>query len=245
MTPTPLPDPADPALFLAHGRQIAAPHNGAVQPLPPARTLPEWVVSNASRIAPALVTTTAWVLARAWYLEAGGSLEPLLIGGALTALTGTAAIIAATRRVDSAVSSVAFAASGTFAVVGLAAWTPHWSLSVLLWLIVTAGIYALCVPAWRRDRRDERARAHELVMQVSRADGQLRMTTVEAAARVEIARVEATGHQAAVEAIIAASAARTDRAIAPGDELSVEALLRAAGHAPAQPRALDRRTEPS
>ena len=143
---------------------------------------------------------------------------------------------------------MAFAAGGTLALLGIAAWTPIWSLRALLWLVGTAAVYAVCAPLWRGDRRLEREQRHERVMAQTEGRTQIALAMVEGQTRIaeakwehrtEVARVE--GISRTVEALVAASQARESRAVAPGDELNVAALLLAAGHeAPVELTAAER-----
>jgi hypothetical protein len=249
------PQPFDPTLYLVERQQqITAPTAPAVPPLPPPRTGLAALWDRFGRIAPGLVPTAAWALATAWHHQlSNGSLEPLWTMGALTALTGAGGIIAATRQHgDKGVMSAAFAAAGTFGLVGIAAWAPHWPVSVLMWLAGVAATYALCVPHWRRDRRERTCHEHQVEMEHVRGYHQWRDTATRAAAAVETAKALHAAEVARVQAILAAGearraealATRETRTLAPGEELDVDALLRAAGHnAPLEPPAAERTGE--
>lgn len=245
------PVPFDPTLYLvAHEHQITAPHLLAVEPLPPVRSLAQIVWDHFGRIAPGLATTTATGLAWMWHLQLpDGSTEPLWVSGALAALAGAAGTVSAAKpNSDSTTTKSAFALGGALALIGVAAWTPHWPLRVLLGLLGTAAVYAICAPVWRGDRRIERENRQQRAMEETQGrnqqilatiSGQTRVAEAQLQHRTEVARVQAISRT--VEALVAASNARDSRAVAQGDELNVAALLKAAGHeAPVELTAAER-----
>ncbi|MCQ8194663.1 hypothetical protein [Streptomyces rugosispiralis] len=234
------PPPFAPALYLAETEQhITAPIHPGTAPLPPSGGL-RWLGHHFRRIAPGLVTSAAWGLAAAWHeqLEAG-STEPLWLMGVLTALSGATGLVAASRQHGSSgVMTAAFGAGAAFGLLGIAAWTPHWPVRVLMWLLGIAAVYGLCVPHWRKDRQLQSEHERTIQLEQLRGLNSLRDTALKTSAAVEIAHsAERTAaHQ--IDAIVAASEARTQeallardtRSLAPGQELDVKALLRAAGH---------------
>ncbi|MGW6605147.1 hypothetical protein [Streptomyces sp. NPDC055036] len=234
------PVPFDPTMhLLTREHQISAPYIANVEPLPPVRSAARVLWEHFGRIAPGLVTTAATGLAWAWHDRLpDGSTEPLWITGALAALAAAAGTVSAAKQNgEKEVTRFAFAAGGTLALLGIAAWTPDWPLRTLMWLLGTAAIYAVAAPLWRGDRRLEREQRHERVMEETKGrkeqilaaiDGQTRATEAQWMHRTEVARVEAISKT--VDALVAATNARDSRAVAPGDELSVAALLKAAGH---------------
>ncbi|MFD3907869.1 hypothetical protein ACFXOL_10830 [Streptomyces californicus] len=234
------PVPFNPTEYLIEREhQITAPYVPGVEPLPPVRSAARVMWEHFGRIAPGLVTTAATLLAWGWHQDLpDGSTQPLWISGLLAALAAAAGTVSAAKKNgDSDTTRLAFAAGGTFALLGIAAWTPIWSLRALLWLVGTAAVYAVCAPLWRGDRRLEREQRHERVMAETDGRTQIALAVVEGQTRVaekvwehrsEVARVE--GISRSVEALVAASQARESRAVAPGDELDVAALLLAAGH---------------
>jgi hypothetical protein len=238
------PDRFDPTEYLIlSDRQITASHIYNVEPLPPARTFVHVLWDHLGRFAPGLITTAATALAWAWHEQLpDGSLEPLWIGGLLTAVAGAAGIISAAKQHgDAETTRFAFGAAGVTTLLGIAAWTPDWALRVLLWLIGTAAVYAVCAPLWRKDRREERAQQHELKLAeashrndqaVALIEGQTRVAEKYWDYRTEAAHVEMVGRT--VEALAQASEARANRALRPGQELDVDALLKAVGHEPKQ-----------
>ncbi|MFJ4418809.1 hypothetical protein [Streptomyces sp. NPDC088925] len=245
-------DQFSPAEYLIEREhQITAPYLPGVEPLPPARSAARILWEHFGRMAPGLVTTAATLLAWGWHHDLPqGSTQPLWISGLLAGLAAAAGTVSAAKKHgDSDTTRLAFAAGGTFALLGIAAWTPLWSLRALLWLVGTAAVYAVCAPLWRGDRRLDRAQRHERVMAETDGRTRLALAVVEGQTRVaervwahrtEVARVE--GISKSVEALVAASEAREARAIAPGDELDVAALLLAAGHqAPVELTAEERR----
>lgn len=245
------PTPFDPTTYLiSREHQITAPYLPSVEPLPPVKSAARMLWEHFGRIAPGLVTTAATALAWGWHEQLpDGSTQPLWISGALAALaTAAGTVSAAKQHGEAETTRMAFAAGGTLALLGVAAWTPIWSLRALLWLVSTAAVYAVCAPLWRGDRRLEREQRHERVMAETEGRTQVALALVEGQTRIaekqwehqtEVARVEAISKT--VEALVAATEARENRAIGPGDELSVAALLKAAGHeAPVELTAAER-----
>ncbi|MEU3084077.1 hypothetical protein ABZ697_27660 [Streptomyces albidoflavus] len=245
------PTPYDPTTYLvSHDQQITAPYLPDTEPLPPMSPLRSlW--RHFGRLAPGLVTTTAAALAWLWHEQLpDGSAQPLWISGSLAALAAAAGTVSAAKQHGEAQTTrFAYAAGGTLALLGVAAWTPHSALRALLWLVSTAAVYAVCAPWWRDDRHRERDHHHARLMAESAARAQVTAALIESQTRVteaawahhaEVARVEAISRT--TDALVAASEARGTRAIAPGDELDVAALLKAAGHpAPIELAADDRR----
>lgn len=245
------PVPFDPTEYLiSKEHQITAPHVPGVEPLPPVRSAALLLWEHFGRIAPGLVTTAATALAWGWHEQLpDGSTQPLWICGLLALLAGIAGTVSAAKRHgDGDTTRVAFAAGGTLALVGIAAWTPILPLRALLWLLGTAAVYAVCAPLWRGDRRLEREHRHERLLAETESRTQVAVAVVEGQTRVavkqwehrtEVARVEAISKT--VEALVSANDAREARTIAPGDELNVVALLTAAGHeAPVELTAAER-----
>jgi hypothetical protein len=250
------PTPFNPTEYLiTREHQITAPYVPGVEPLPPVRSAARVIWEHFGRIAPGLVTTAATLLAWSWHEQLpDGSAQPLWVSGLLTALAAAAGTVSAAKQHgDSDTTRLAFAAGGTLALLGIAAWTPIWSLRALLWLVGTAAVYAVCAPLWRGDRRLERDQRHERVMAETDSRTQIALAVIEGQTRVaekvwehrtEAARVE--GITKSVEALVAANEARETRAVAPGDELNVAALLLAAGHqAPVELTAAEREERPA
>jgi hypothetical protein len=245
------PTPFDPTTYLiGHEHQITAPHLPSIEPLPPVASAGRALWEHFGRIAPGLVTTAATALAWGWHEQLpDGSTQPLWISGGLAALAAAAGTVSAAKQHGEAETTrFAFAAGGTLALLGVAAWTPDSALRALLWLVGTAAVYAVCAPLWRGDRRVEREQRHERILAETQAHTQVAVAMIEGQTRVaervwehrtEVARVEAISRT--VDALVAASEARQTRAVAPGDELNVAALLKAAGHeAPIEPAAAQR-----
>jgi hypothetical protein len=230
--------------LIANEQQITAPHGpGAPAPLPPVVGA-RWLTAYFRRVAPGLATTAVWGLAAAWHQQlAADSTEPLWLMGTLSALSGLVGLIAAAKQHgSSATMTSAFGATAVFALVGVAAWTPHWPVSVLMWLLGAVAAYGLCIPHWRTDRQEQAQHERTVELEKVRGFNEFRTTATKAAAAVEVAQAIQNAETAKVQAIVAASDARTRdallarelRGIAPGDELDVKALLRAAGHGPAE-----------
>ncbi|MFI9031152.1 hypothetical protein [Streptomyces sp. NPDC053560] len=236
------PQPYDPTAYLIeHQQQITTPPPG-VAPLPPVpdRGVLRLLMRHFRRLAPALVTTAAWGLATAWHgMLPEGATEPLWLMGTLAALAGTGGIIAASKRHGSKdAMGMSFAGAGTFGMIGVAAWTPHWPVAVLMWLVALAAAYAACLPHWRAERREGTRHDHAVELEHVRGYHQMRDTATRTAGAVEVAKSLHAAEVEKVRAIVAASdarvrdaeLARTQRMLAPGEELDVAALLRAAGH---------------
>ncbi|MDF4254658.1 hypothetical protein [Streptomyces sp. WMMB303] len=241
-------DPTD--YLLSHERQITAPHLPGVAALPPTRSALRVLWEHLGRIAPGLVTTAATALAWGWHAQMpAGSTQPLWISGLLAAFAAAAGTVSAAKKNGSVdVTRTAFAGAGTLALIGVAAWTPLWTVRVLMWLLGTAAVYAVCAPLWRSDRRLEQEQRHEQLLARTDAQTRLAVTAVEQQARVAEAqwqyRTEAARAQAistSVEALVAANEMREQRAITPGNELNVAALLQAAGHEAPRELAADER----
>ncbi|NEB06428.1 hypothetical protein, partial [Streptomyces sp. SID13726] len=193
----------DPTYYLiSREHQITAPYLPNTEPLPPVRSAARILWEHFGRIAPALVTTAATALAWAWHEQLpDGSTQPLWISGLLAALAGAAGTVSASKQHgEPETTRAAFAAAGTLALVGIAAWTPDWPLRTLMWLLGTAAVYAVCAPLWRGDRRQEREHRHERVMAetegrtavaIAMVEGQTRVTEAQLAHQTEVARVTA------------------------------------------------------
>lgn len=244
--PTPAPrEPQNPAMHLAlTQQQIQQPHQGATAPLPPTRSLGGWLWQHGGRIAPGLVSTSAWGLALAWHqqLPVGGT-EPLWLMGGFTALAALAGLVSAAKPHGSeGITGTAFAAAGVSAMVGVAAWTPNWPVSVLMWVLATAAAYGLCAPHWRNERQQTLSHTHAVQMEQVRGYNEWARTVTEVSGQIEVEKWRTKREEAVVEQIVAASDARTARQLAPGEELNVAALLRAAGaSAPAELSAIERK----
>ncbi|WP_086708910.1 hypothetical protein [Streptomyces antimycoticus] len=246
--PTPIP-PYAPAVYLAETQQqITAPTQWGTAPLPPLTT-DRWLWHHLRRIVPAVVPTAAWALATAWHEQLpAGSLEPLWLMGVLTALAGAAGVVAAAKRHGSAAAmKVAFGSGAAFGLIGIAAWTPHWPVRLLMWVLGIAAAYGLCVPHWRQDRREETQHQQAMEMEQLRGFNSVRETVLKTSAAVEIAHSHERAETARVEQIVAASDARVrdallareTRVVGPGAELDVKALLKAAGHQVPEPDPVD------
>ncbi|MGD6757301.1 hypothetical protein [Streptomyces sp. BH105] len=237
------PQPTSTEFLVAGERQITAPHLPGVAPLPPVRSAARLIWDNFGRIAPGLATTATSVLAWMWHEQLPeGSTLPLWTMGLLAAVTAAVGTVAAAKKHgDRETARLSLAGTVTLAVTGVAAWTPDSALRLLLWLLSTAVVYAVCAFLWREDRKEARTHTHqqtlarihgqtaenvESIRQQGHVEGKLveYKTAVDSAAQVT----------ASIERIAAASEARATRALRPGDELNVDALLSAAGM---QPRA--------
>lgn len=224
------PAPFNPALYLIEQAQpVPATFRPAPQ-LPPRQSGVRWLWEHFGRIAPGLATSSLSVLGWSWNgALPDGSTAPLWITGALAALAGCAGCVAAAKpHGDNATVRLAFAIAAALAAAGVTAWTPDWQLAALLWVVVTAAVYAVCAPLWRGDRREARAQEHELALEQAKGANAARVAAIEAAATVATAQWEYRQEEARVQAIVAASQARQQRMLEPGLELDVQALVKAA-----------------
>ncbi|MEV7840568.1 hypothetical protein AB0O77_25585 [Streptomyces albidoflavus] len=124
------------------------------------------LIAYSGRIVPVITTSTALILARIWHEQgAAHSVGDMALMMALSAGSFAAACVsAAHRNSDAVTTAVAFTASGAFAVIGPAAYTESWALSMLLWLVATVLVYAVSSRHWRAVRQLREARDHELAL---------------------------------------------------------------------------------
>ncbi|WP_053651983.1 hypothetical protein [Streptomyces sp. XY431] len=133
------------------------------------------------RIVPALSTSTALILARIWHTQgAAGSYGDAALMIALAAGSTLHGIISASKQNGhEVITAVAFAASGAFALVGVAAYTASWALAAIVWLVATVLVYSVSARHWRAASEHAEQRYHEL-----------QLTQVNRLADVQIAQVE-------------------------------------------------------
>jgi hypothetical protein len=141
------------------------------QHLPAAAPQPQYdgltlLIAYSGRIVPVITTSTALILARIWHEQgAANSVGDMALMIALAAGSFAAACVSASHRNSDAVTTaVAFTASGAFAVIGPAAYTESWALSMLLWLVATVLVYVVSSRHWRNARQLREARDHELAL---------------------------------------------------------------------------------
>ncbi|MFG2176941.1 hypothetical protein ACGFMO_37205 [Streptomyces niveus] len=140
-------------------------HLPAVPPAPQHTGL-SLLIAYSGRIVPVITTSTALILARLWHEQgAAHSVGNAALMVALAAGSFAAACVsAAHRNSDAVTTAVAFTASGAFAVIGPAAYTESWALSMLLWLVATVLVYVVSTRHWRTARQLREAREHELAL---------------------------------------------------------------------------------
>ncbi|WP_371558747.1 hypothetical protein OG416_39050 (plasmid) [Streptomyces longwoodensis] len=141
------------------------------QHLPAAAPQPQYdgltlLIAYSGRIVPVITTSTALILARIWHEQgAAHSVGDMALMIALAAGSFAAACVsAAHRNSDAVTTAVAFTASGAFAIIGPAAYTESWALSMLLWLVATVLVYVVSSRHWRAARQLREARDHELAL---------------------------------------------------------------------------------
>jgi hypothetical protein len=155
-------------------------------PLSPGLARQVW--DNAGRIAPGVTTTTVLGLARIW--NATGAEHSVGDAALMIALSGGAAAAgwASSRGLNGEplITATAWTASGALAVVACAAYSDGMALPLILWVLATAGVYTLAARHWREDRRTRQAaaseyalrnmeRRHDLAIEETRADSQIRV----------------------------------------------------------------------
>ncbi|MFF4647475.1 hypothetical protein [Streptomyces sp. NPDC001389] len=124
------------------------------------------LIAYSGRVVPIITTSTALALARIWHEQgAAHSIGSAALMAALSAGSFAAACVSASQRNSDAVTTaVAFTASGAFAVIGPAAFTESWALSMLLWLVATVLVYVTSSRHWRTAKQAREAREHELAL---------------------------------------------------------------------------------
>jgi hypothetical protein len=149
-----------------------------------------------SRVAPGLSSTTVLVLAR-WWHERGaahsvGDAALMIALSAACAGMGTVAASGRHGEGEGAVVAAAFGAAGAFAVIAPAAYSNEMALPLIVWVVATVLVYAVCAHYWRQDRRADRERRHQLQVEVVRAQREYAVTALQANAAVETARALGT-----------------------------------------------------
>jgi hypothetical protein len=176
--------------------------------LPLPRTLRAQLRDLAPRLAPAITTTTVLALARIWNANgAEHSVGDAVLMTALSLGCAAAGVVSANgEHSDSLITAVGFTASGALALAGVAGYSAGLSLPLLLWVLATAGVYALAVRNWRQDKREATAAATTYALRSMERGTDLQIAAIGAQARIEVAR-EATAyaHQLA-ESILARQA---------------------------------------
>ncbi|MFB7677851.1 hypothetical protein ACFC26_41275 [Kitasatospora purpeofusca] len=168
---------------------LTAPQVSTVTPLvaatpPQIMSLGVYVTSRyGGRILPALTTTTALILARVWNAQgAAGSWGDAALMIALASGATLYGIVSASKpHGDPVLTGVSFAAGGSFALLGAAAYTASPALALILWLVATALVYAVSTRHWRTARASAEQRYHEL-----------QLAQVHRSADVQVAQLQGT-----------------------------------------------------
>lgn len=109
------------------------------------------------RVAPAITTTTVLIAARVW--GANGAEHAVgtafLMGSFAAGAAGLGVSSALGMNGDRAITGLAFGGAVVFSMVGVAAYSDPLPLPILLWLISTVAVYAVCARYWREDMRAE------------------------------------------------------------------------------------------
>jgi len=104
---------------------------------------------------------------------------------------------------DSLITATAWTASGALAVTACAAYSDGIALPLLLWVIVTAGVYTLAARNWREDRRSRQEAASEYALRHMERRHDLSIEETRATAQVRVAE-ENVAYAAALADAIAA-----------------------------------------
>lgn len=152
-----------------------------------------------SRAAPVIATTTILAAARAWNLNgAEHSVGAAFLMGAFAVGSGAAGLASASgTHGDPAITAIAFAGAGTFAMAGVAAYSGPLPLPILLWLIATIATYAMAARYWRDDRRAEIRHARVRELQAADHDNAQRIEAIRARAAKDVAETTKDAAQAA------------------------------------------------
>ncbi|WP_198357991.1 hypothetical protein [Streptomyces fildesensis] len=169
------------------------------------------ILAALPKAAPAIATSTVLILARIW--NANGAEHSVgdawLMGILATGAAIAGGSAASGRNGDSTLAGTAFAASGTLAFAGVAAYADGLPLPLLLWAVATVLAYALAARYWRTDRRESVAYDRRTV---ERHEDHRHIETVEVIrARAQVESAQAGGAYAT-----ALAAALTARATLPG-----------------------------
>ncbi|QNA74181.1 hypothetical protein C8250_021740 [Streptomyces sp. So13.3] len=167
-----------------------------------------WLAVALPKAAPAIGTSTVLILARIW--NANGA-EHSVGNGWLMGILATAAAlaggsVATGRNADSVLAGTAFAAAGTLAFAGVAAYADDLPLPLLLWGIATVLAYALAARYWRTDRRETVAYQRRTIERHENHQHTETVEIIRARARVETAR-EGGAYATALAAALTARAA--------------------------------------
>lgn len=151
------------------------------------------------RIAPAITTTTVLIAARAWNADgAEHSVSAAVLMGVFAAgSAGLGLASASGTNGHTAITSVAFAGAAAFATAGVAAYSDGLPLPILLWLLATVAVYAVCSRYWREDLRAELD--HQRTMEKTREDHRhgIAVEAIRARAAKDVAETAKDAAQAA------------------------------------------------
>ncbi|WP_051757132.1 hypothetical protein [Kitasatospora purpeofusca] len=154
---------------------------------------------HTARLAPGLSTTTILIAARVWSEQgARHSFGDAVLMGALTLGAAAAGTVSAKHANGHyLLTTTCYAAAGTTAVCGAAAYSDGLALPILLWLLATVAVYALAARYWREDRRTATAHANTYELRSMERGTDLQIARTTAKAKVEAAH-EASAYMAAL-----------------------------------------------
>lgn len=167
-----------------------------------------WLPLIAPKAAPVLTTSTVLILARVWNANgAEHSVGNAVLMGALTLGSAAAgAFASAGHSGDRVIAGTAFAASGTFALTGVAGYTDGLPLPLLLWVLATTTAYILAARTWRTDRRHHLTHEQHMGKQHAEHAHIERVEALRAGAQIETARTGAAYAEQLATALITRAA---------------------------------------
>lgn len=151
------------------------------------------------RLAPAITTTTLLAAARVWNADgAEHSIADAFLMGAFAAGSAGLGISSAVgTNGHSGITGVAFGGAAVFSMVGVAAYADPLPLPILLWLIATIAVYAVCARYWREDMRAELGHLRALEQAREQHRHGERVEEIRAAAAKDVAETTRDAAQAA------------------------------------------------
>ncbi|MEV6109636.1 hypothetical protein AB0M28_33750 [Streptomyces sp. NPDC051940] len=180
-----------------------------------ASTAPHWLTAAVPKAVPAIATTTVLTLARIWNGQgAEHSVGSAALMTALSLGAGAAGVCATNgEHGDSAMAAVAFTASGSLALAGVAAYTDGLALPLLLWAIATVLAYVVAARHWRQVKREQldfdrtttvrrEEHAHTERVEAIRAGTQIETTRLQ----LEAVHASAAYAEALAQAVVARAA---------------------------------------
>ncbi|MEZ0095023.1 hypothetical protein [Streptacidiphilus sp. EB129] len=198
--------------------------------LPTTASIVHLAWENFGRFAPAITTTTVLALARYWNENgARHSVGDAALMIALAAGSGiTGGISALGQNGSTTASVVGFAGAGVCSVVAATAYSATWPLPLILWVIVTAGIYALANDHWRKAKEARLAAQRTYALRSMERQADYDIADRKATSREQTAKIKAESTEYAYQIIDALQARQR---VNPDTAASAEDVLRNSGTA--------------